>query len=64
MSNKNSIWVCLEQTNGKIASVSYEMLSQAKKLSSAMSGEVCAVLLGRSPSSMARTRSTSVTTSG
>ena len=46
MSNKNSIWVCLEQTNGKIASVSYEMLSQAKKLSSALSGEVCAVLLG------------------
>ena len=52
MSNKNSIWVCLEQTNGKIASVSYEMLSQAKKLSSG------------SPSSMARTRATSVTTSG
>ena len=26
MSNKNSVWVCLEQTGGKIAGVSYEML--------------------------------------
>ena len=32
MSNKNSVWVCLEQTGGKIAGVSYEMLSGARKL--------------------------------
>lgn len=46
MSNKNSVWVCLEQTGGKIAGVSYEMLSEARKLADQMSTEVCAILLG------------------
>lgn len=46
MSNKNTVWVCLEQTGGKIASVSYEMLSEARKLADQLSGEACAVLLG------------------
>ena len=46
MSNKNSVWVCLEQTGGKIAGVSYEMLSGARKLANELSGEVCAVLMG------------------
>ena len=45
MSNKNSVWVCLEQTGGKIAGVSYEMLSGARKLANELSGEVCAVLM-------------------
>ena len=44
--SKNSIWVCMEQTGGKIAGVSYEMLSEARKLADQTSGEVCAVLLG------------------
>ena len=46
MSNNKSVWVCLEQTGGKIAGVSYEMLSQARVLADQMSGQVCAVLLG------------------
>ena len=46
MSNKNSVWVCLEQTDGKIAGVSYEMLSEARKLADQLSTEVCAVLMG------------------
>ena len=46
MSNKNSVGVCLEQTGGKIAGVSYEMLSGARKLANELSGEVCAVLMG------------------
>ena len=37
MSNKNSVWVCLEQTDGKIAGVSYEMLSEARKLADQLS---------------------------
>ena len=45
MSN-NKIWVCMEQTGGKIAGVSYEMLSEARKLADQVSGEVGAVLLG------------------
>lgn len=45
MSNKN-VWVCLEQTGGKIAGVSFEMLSEARKLADQLSGEVWAVLLG------------------
>ena len=44
--SKNSIWVCMEQTGGKIAGVSYEMLSEARKLADQAGGEVCAVLLG------------------
>lgn len=45
MSNQN-VWVCLEQAGGKIAGVSYEMLSEARKLADQHSSEVCAVLLG------------------
>lgn len=45
MSNKN-VWVCLEQAGGKIAGVSYEMLSEARKLADRLAGEVCAVVLG------------------
>lgn len=29
---KNNVWVCLEQNDGKIAGVSFEMLSEARKL--------------------------------
>lgn len=45
MSNQN-VWVCLERNGGKIAGVSYEMLSEARKLAGQLTGQVCAVLLG------------------
>ena len=54
MSNKNSVWVCLEQTGGKIAGVSYEMLSGARKLANELSGEVCAVLMGHQVQAQAK----------
>ena len=66
---KNNVWVCLEQNDGKIAGVSFEMLSEARKLADQLSGKVGAVLMGagvkelakRLP--MARTRSMSATMS-
>ena len=54
MSNKNSVWVCMEQADGKIAGVSYEMLSEARKLADQLSGEVAAVLLGSQVQDMAK----------
>ena len=47
MSNMNQgVWVCLDQTGGKVAGVSYEMLSQARKLADQLSAKVSAVLIG------------------
>ncbi len=47
MSNQNQgVWVCLDQTGGKIAGVSYEMLSEARKLADGLSAQVSAVLMG------------------
>lgn len=48
MSNANykGVWVCLEQTGGKVAGVSFEMLSEARKLADQLSAEVSAVLIG------------------
>lgn len=43
---KNNVWVCLEQNDGKIAGVSFEMLSEARKLADQLSGKVGAVLMG------------------
>ena len=54
MSNKNSVWVCLEQTGGKVAGVSYEMLNGARKLANELSGEVCAVLMGHQVQAQAK----------
>ena len=54
MSNKNSVWVCMEQADGKIAGVSNEMLSEARKLADQLSGEVAAVLLGSQVQDMAK----------
>lgn len=41
-----NVWVCLEQTGGKIAGVSFEMVSGARKLADQLSSQVCAVLMG------------------
>lgn len=46
MSNYNGVWVCLEQTQGKLAGVSFEMLSEARKLADQKKTQVSAVLLG------------------
>jgi len=56
MSNRNSqgVWVCLEQTDGKIAGVSFEMLSEARRLADELSAEVSAVLIGNQVTAQAQ----------
>ena len=44
----------MEQTDGKIAGVSFEMLSEARKLADALSGDVCAVLVGSGVKDLAK----------
>ena len=51
---KKNVWVCMEQTDGKIAGVSFEMLSEARKLADALSGDVCAVLFGSGVKDLAK----------
>ena len=51
---KNNVWVCLEQNDGKIAGVSFEMLSEARKLADQLSGKVGAVLLGAGVKDLAK----------
>ena len=46
MSKSQGVWVCLEQTGGKVAGISYEMLSEARKLADQLSTQVSAVLMG------------------
>lgn len=41
-----AVWVCLEQTGGKIAGISFEMLSEARRLADQLGSSVGAVLLG------------------
>lgn len=49
-----AVWVCMEQTNGKIAGVSFEMISGARKIADELSSEVCAVLLGSEVKDLAK----------
>lgn len=49
-----AVWVCMEQANGKIAGVSFEMISGARKLADELSSEVCAVLLGSGVKDLAK----------
>lgn len=44
--NSRSVWVCLEQAGEKIAGISFEMLSEARKLANQLSTDVSAVLIG------------------
>jgi len=46
MEFKNEVWVFIEQRDGKVADVSFELLSKANKLSEAMSGKVKAIVIG------------------
>ncbi|MGE4276291.1 MAG: electron transfer flavoprotein subunit alpha/FixB family protein [Lawsonibacter sp.] len=56
MSNLNQgVWVCLDQTGGTIAGVSYEMLSEARKLADQCSTKVSAVLIGSGIKDQAKT---------
>lgn len=56
MSNVNNqgVWVCLEQTGGKIAGVSFEMLSEARRLADQLSTHVSAVLMGHDVQPLAK----------
>ena len=51
---KNGIWVCLEQTSGKLASVSFEMLGEARRLADTLGTKVSAVILGYQIESLAQ----------
>ncbi len=44
--NYKDVWVFAEQRDGKVASVSYELLGVGKKLSNRLGTKLCAVLLG------------------
>ncbi len=55
MPPKQSIWVYLEQNEGKIADVSLELLGKARELADAIDHEVAGVLLGRGVKSLAGT---------
>lgn len=47
---KKNVWVCVEQAEGKIAGVSFEMISEAKKLGE----QVSAVLMGAQVQDLAK----------
>lgn len=49
-----AVWVCMEQANGKIAGVSFEMISGARALADQLSSEVCAVLMGEGVKDLAK----------
>jgi electron transfer flavoprotein alpha subunit len=44
--NNKGVWVCLELAGGKITGVSFEMLSEARRLADQLATDVSAVLIG------------------
>jgi electron transfer flavoprotein alpha subunit len=46
MTGKRNVWVFIEQEEGKIATVSLELLSKARELADELDGRVCALLFG------------------
>jgi electron transfer flavoprotein alpha subunit len=50
----NDVWVFIEQRSGKVAEVSYELLSKGHKLAQNISGKLKAVLIGYQLQEMAR----------
>ena len=46
MTEKNEVWVFIEQEDGRIADVSLELLSKARELAEGLGGTVCGLLLG------------------
>ncbi len=53
MSGSRTIWVFIEQSDGKIADVSLELLAKGQELAQTLHTEVCALLLGFGVSQMA-----------
>jgi len=47
MTDKSSLWVFIEQNEGKIADVSLELLGKARELAGALNSEVVGLLCGR-----------------
>jgi electron transfer flavoprotein alpha subunit len=43
---KHEVWVFIEQRDGKVADVSFELLSKGRKLAESLAGELKAVVLG------------------
>jgi electron transfer flavoprotein alpha subunit len=46
MTGKRNVWAFIEQEEGKIATVSLELLSKARELADELDGRVCALLFG------------------
>ena len=54
MTEKSSLWVYLEQTDGKLADVSLELLGKARELAGTLNGEVTGLLLGHQVKDLAQ----------
>jgi len=53
--NRKGVWVFAEQTNGKLARVSLELLGKAQVLANNLGHEVSALLLGKDVSHLVKT---------
>jgi electron transfer flavoprotein alpha subunit len=51
---KREVWVFVEQRGGKVADVSFELLSKARKLAESLKGELKAVVIGHQMKEVAR----------
>lgn len=52
LDNYRGVWVFIEQSNNCIASVSFELLGEGRKLANKLNVELCAVLLGNNVSGL------------
>ena len=55
MTDKQSVWVFIEQNEGKIADVSLELLGKARELADALDHEVAGLLFGKGVKNLAQT---------
>ena len=51
---KHEVWVFIEQREGKVADVSFELLSKGRKLAESLAGELKAVVLGHKMQEVAK----------
>lgn len=51
----NEVWVFAEQSGGRVATVTYELLGEGRKLADALGVRLAAILLGSDTADMART---------
>ncbi len=54
MTEKSSLWVFLEQNEGRLADVSLELLGKARELAGPLGGEVTGLLLGHKVKELAQ----------